>query len=117
MTVRWGVALAYLGAAAMALLGLIGFLVAFDSSKADDFAFGAMFLVLGGVLGILAACAHRRRNWARIVLTVLGTLYALLTVLSLAPAAMATALYVVIAVILLWVGGAQTWYRMSRTGT
>jgi serine/threonine protein kinase len=116
MTVRWGVALTYLGSAGMALFGVIGFLVAFDSSKADDFAFGVVFLTLGGVLCILAAFAHRRRNWARIALTVLGALYALLAVLSLAAGAIATALYVVIAIVLLWVGGAQNWYRTSKAG-
>lgn len=100
----------------VALLGVVGFFVAFESSKVEDFVFSVVFLVVGGVLGGIAACAQRGRNWARITLTVLGALYVLAALVSGSFGVIATALYVVIAVILFWVGGAQNWYRTYKVG-
>lgn len=116
-TVKFGVVMTYIGAAVLALFGVIGLLMWAARGKDEDLGFGTAFLVLGCLLALLAVFAHRRHNWARITLTTLGVIYVLLMMLSVNTGGIVTALYVAASVILLWVGGAQKWYRSARART
>jgi hypothetical protein len=82
---------------------------------------GALMLIWGVGVFVAALFAWRRRNWARILLTVMGVLYSLLQLLGaasgLAPALLAVA-WVAVAVGLLWTGSANAWFagRSSAAG-
>lgn len=77
---------------------------------------GAGFLIYGVALIVLAVHAARGRNGVRIALTVLGGAFAVLFSLSVLSSlwVLVPVLYVVLAVLLLWVGGSNAWCRAQK---
>ena len=77
---------------------------------------GAGSLVLGVALIALAVHTARGRGGARVALTVIGAVFAALFGVSVVgdPWVIPFCLYIVLAVLLLWVGGANRWFRVQK---
>lgn len=79
--------------------------------------FGGFALLLGAALIVLAVFAQWGRNGARIGLTVIGAIEVIASLFSVVRGSGQSVLglvYVAVAVILLWVGTANAWYRAQR---
>lgn len=87
----------YIGSGFMALVGIV--------------------ILLGAALIALAAFTQKGRGGARIGLTVIGAAVVVLDLVSLINGAAQSILaiaYIAVAVILLWVGPANAWYRAQK---
>jgi hypothetical protein len=132
-----GVIMAWVGGGVFALLGLLLFALAANADLLDgveqqlDHQINrdqatAIFRALGVGLGIwgiavivFAALAWNGKNWARIVLTVMGAFYCasqLVGIVSGAVAGLPFLAYVVISVGLLWTRGAGAWFAARSSG-
>lgn len=135
-TVTGAAVLTHIGAAfviAVGVLLLVGLLISLasvDNLPTDSFSgmtvsevrallagLGGGFVVFGIALIVLAVHAARGRGWARITLTVVGGLSIAVfarSVLSSGYWVVTGLLYQLAAVGLLWLGGANAWYRSQR---
>lgn len=119
--------MAWVGSALMILLGVVFLLAgaldpaelglsADEAAIIQDFAtiFGAVALIWGLLVVVMAALAFRGANWARWVLIVLGGLAilgSLINIISGAVAAIASLLWVGAAVALLLAPQSRAWFR------
>lgn len=135
-TVLGGAIMTYIGSGFMIVVGLLllvgslsaSFLAGAAEGAAADglpsssirvliLGLGAYCLVLGIVLILLSVYAQKGRNGARITLTVIGGLQIAIGILSVlfgSPQTIVSIVYVAVAVLLFWVGGASDWYRTQR---
>lgn len=134
-TVTGASIMAWIGSALMILVGVV-FLLAGALDPADlgaevglsadeaafiqDFAtiFGAVALIWGLLVVVMAVLAFRGANWARWVLIVLGALAiigSLINIISGAAAAIGSFLWVAIAVALLLAPKSRDWYRAGSS--
>lgn len=125
--------MAYVGSGFVILLGLL-FLIGASSdgfvqgigdgmdetslaaARAAAYGIGAFALIEGLLVVLFAVFAHNGRNWARIVLTVLGGLNIAMSLASVAstPQSLVGAAYIATATVLLWVGEANPWYAARK---
>lgn len=131
-TVVAGAVLTYIGAGFQLLVGLLLVALAAVDDVVDELApdnpvvvvlVGAVVALVGLLLVVLAVAAQRGRNGARITLTVIGGLAIVLQLISFAMeraggasavSGLSSVVWIGLAVTLLWVGGANAWYRSVR---
>lgn len=138
-TVTTALILTWIGAGIFALLGGIAVVLADNPSLLDGIeqsigqqideqtvvgllrGLGALMVVWGLAAILAAVFAWRGRSWARIMLTVMGVMYGLFLLLSLAqgnPASVVGFVWVAGCVALLWTSSAKQWYATrSRAAT
>lgn len=122
-----GAIMAYVGSALLVLVG-IGLLIA-SAAVSEQLqsaglpagaavGAGVFVLLLAITVVVLAIFAQKGRNGSRIALTVVGGLYVVLSLINMVVSqnllGLLAIVWVVVATLLFWVGGANDWYRSQR---
>lgn len=131
-TVLAAAIMTYVGAALFIVLGLVLVIGSSNPDFREGFAEGAgtegvptgaiagvgvVVALVGIALIVLAAFAQRGSNGARIGITVIGGVFIFLQLVSIATGAAQALLgliWIGVAITLLWVGGANAWFRRPR---